>query len=240
MKRNIGLAILAMALLSAPAWAAEEGWSYKITPYLWAMGVDGDIGVGPVVDSVDVNFVDAVQDMEFGGMLSAEADYGPWSILGDVAYLQLKEDEDTVVGEFEAKLKQWLVQGAAAYSVVKTDQTILDLGLGGRYLSLDTTLNTPANTADREASEGWADPIIVVRVRQMFTEKFYGVLYGDIGGFGVSADLTWQLMAAAGYACTDWCSLLLGYRYLDYDYEDDAFSFDAAESGLVLGVQFSL
>ena len=66
------------------------------------------------------------------------------------------------------------------------------------------------------------------------------MLYGDIGGFGVSSDLTWQLTAAAGYACTERCSMLLGYRYLDYDYESDDFSFDAVESGLVLGVQFAL
>ena len=238
MKSKIGLAILAMAMMAVPASAAEEGWSFKLTPYLWAMGVDGDIGAGPATAEVDVKFTDAVKDLELGGMLSAEADYGPWSILGDMAYLNIETDEDTRIGEFEVDLKQWLAQGAVAYSVVKNNKTILDLGAGGRYLSLDTTLNTPLNQPDREASEGWADPILVARLRQMFTEKFYGVLYGDIGGFGVSSDLTWQAMVAAGYELTDWCSGLFGYRYLDYDYEDGPFRFDAAESGLALGVQF--
>jgi hypothetical protein len=240
MKRKIGLAMLALAMLVAPAWAAEEGWSFKITPYLWTMGVDGDVGVGPATASVDVDFLDAVKDLEFGGMLSAEADYGPWSILGDVAYLSLEDDEDTRIGEFEVELEQWLVQGAVAYRVVKTETTSLDLGLGGRYLSLDVDLNAPSDQPERSQSEGWADPILVARVRQQITEKFYGVLYGDIGGFGAASDLTWQALAAAGYSCTDWCSLVAGYRALGYDYEEDEFSFDLTEHGIVVGLQFSL
>jgi hypothetical protein len=240
MKKKIGLAMLAMAMLTVPGWAAEEGWSFKLTPYLWTLGVDGDVGIGPVSAPVDVKFTDAVKDLEFGGMLSAEADYGPWSILGDVEYLGLETDKDTHIGEFEVELEQWLLQGAALYSFVENGKTTLDLGLGGRYMSLDVDLNAPSDRPDLSQSKGWADPILVARVSQQFTEKFFGVLYGDIGGFGVSSDSTWQVMATAGYAINDTVSMLFGYRYLDYDYEKDAFSFDAAESGLVLGVQFGL
>lgn len=239
MFRKIGWAALA-AVWAGAVWAgaAEEGWNFKLTPYLWALGVDGEVGAGRAVASVDVDFIDAVEDLELGGMLSAEASYGRWSILGDAAYLRLKDDAGSPLGEFELELEQWLAQGAVTYRFVQAGKTTLDLGAGGRYLNLDTSLNTPLNQPDREASEGWADPILVARLRQMFTEKFYGLLYGDIGGFGVSSDLTWQVMAAAGYEFTDWCSGIFGYRYLDNDYADGPFRFDAAESGLALGVQF--
>ncbi len=41
------LALLATAVMAVPARAATaEGWQFKVTPYLWAMGVDGDIGIG--------------------------------------------------------------------------------------------------------------------------------------------------------------------------------------------------
>ena len=39
--------------------------------------------------------------------------------------------------------------------------------------------------------------------------------YGDIGGFSVSSDLTWQAYAAVGYGF-HWGSLQIGYRHLDY------------------------
>lgn len=240
MKRVFGLAIVAMAMLAAPAWAAEEGWSFKITPYLWAMGVDGDIGVGPASVPVDKSFTDAVQDLEGALMLSAEARKGALGILADGSYLKLSETASTPLGKFEAELQQWLLQGAAVYDVVQAEKTHLDLGAGGRYMSMDATLSTPSGMADHNASEGLIDPILVARLRQQFTEKLSGVLYGDIGGFGVSANLTWQAMAAAGYSLTDWCSLLAGYRAIGCDYEKDEFGFDVTESGIVIGAQFKL
>ena len=233
----VALAVLATAGL---AQAAQEGWQFKITPYLWAMGVDGDIGVGAASVPVDVKFTDAVKDLDLGGMLSTEARNGAWGILADVAYLKLSDEADTRLGEFGAEFEQWMVQGAVVYRMADTGKTTLDLGAGGRYLSMDVTLNTPANTADHEASEGWIDPILVARLRQQFTENFYGVLAGDIGGFGVAPDLTWQVTAAAGYSLTDSISMLAGYRYLDYDYEEDAFQLDMAEHGIVIGLQFAL
>jgi hypothetical protein len=239
MKNGVRM-MAAVALLAAAglAQAAEEGWSFKLTPYLWAMGIDGDVGIGPVSMPVEVKFTDAVEDP--GGLLSAEARYGAWGILADVAYLKLSEEVDTLVGEFGAELDQWMLQGSVVYSVVDTGSTALDLGAGARYLSLDTTLNTPLDTADLNASEGIADPILVARLRQQITENFYGVLYGDIGGFGVAADLTWQAMAAAGYSLTEWCSVLAGHRALGYEYEKDEFSLDVVENGIVIGLQFAL
>lgn len=237
MRMMVAFAMLAMAGMVQ---AAEEGWSFKLTPYLWAMGIDGDIGIGPASVPVDVKFTDAVKDLDLGGMLSAEARNGALGILVDGAYLKLSDEVDTLVGEFGAELDQWMLQGSVIYSVVDTGSTVLDLGAGCRYLSLDATLNTPLDTADLNASEGIADPILVARLRQSITENFYGVLYGDIGGFGVSADLTWQAMAATGYSLTDWCSLLAGYRALGYEYEQDGFSLDVVENGIVIGMQFAL
>jgi hypothetical protein len=204
------------------------------------MGVDGDVGVGPVNVPVDVNFLDAVQHLKFGGMLAAEAQRGPWSVLGDAAYIGLEDDTSTALGKFEVEFEQWIVQGAVTYLVLDAGKTRVDAGLGGRYVSLDTDIGTPLRADDRNASDGWADPLIVARLRQQVAEKWFGVLYGDIGGFGVSSDLTWQLTAAVGYAFNETVSLLLGYRYLDYDYEKDEFIFNAAESGLGVGLQFNL
>lgn len=240
MKRIIGPAIVAMVLWAAPARAEGEGWQFKVTPYLWALGMSGDVGVGPVSVPVDVKFSDAVKDLDFGGMLSAEARNGRWGILVDGTYLKLTADHDTPLGEFEARLKEWTLQGSVLYTVADTGNTVLDLGAGGRYMGIDAKLNTPLNTADLSASEGWVDPILVARLRQQITEKFYGMLYGDIGGFGASSDLTWQALAAAGYSFNETVSLLAGYRALGYDYDQAGFRFDVTESGLVFGLQFSL
>ncbi len=98
---------------------------------------------------MDVKFTDAVKDLDLGGMLSTEARNGAWGLLADGTYLKLSEEADTLVGRFEVEFEQWTLQGSVVYRVVDTGSTVLDLGAGGRYLSMDTTLNTPADTADR-------------------------------------------------------------------------------------------
>jgi len=56
----------------------------------------------------------------------------------------------------------------------------------------------------------------------------------------VESDLTWQVVASAGYSITENVDLLLGYRHLDIDYEDGDFSYDVATSGLGVGVSVAL
>ena len=71
--------------------AAEEGWEFKATPYLWAMGMNGDIDVSLTSVPVDVKFLDAVQDLDLGGMVSMEARHGALGLLADGAYLKLSD-----------------------------------------------------------------------------------------------------------------------------------------------------
>ena len=234
----IGMITVWASVLSAHAQSGD--WQYKLTPYLWTMGMDGDIGVRNATIPVDVKFTDAVKDLDLGGMVAMEAHNGTWGVLVDGSYLNLSDDADTPFGTFRAELEQWIIQGAAIYRVHQDDTITLDVGAGGRLIDFDMDVNVPSDRADLDASEGWVDPMIVARLRMQFAEKCFGVLVGDIGGFGVESDLTWQLTAAAGYSVTETMSVLFGYRYLDYDYDQDGFAYDVATSGLALGVSFDL
>jgi opacity protein-like surface antigen len=241
MKKCMKVLGMIMVLVSSISAQAQDGsWSCKLTPYLWTMGIDGDIGVRNAMIPVDVKFTDAVKDLDVGGMLAMEARNGDWGILLDGSYLNLSDDADTAIGTFRAELEQWIVQGAAIYRIQQNENITLDLGAGVRYVDIDVDVNVPSERADLDASEGWVDPILVARLRMQFAEKCFGMLVGDIGGFGVESDLTWELTAATGYSLSETISLLLGYRYLDYDYEKDDFTYDVATSGIMLGVSFDL
>jgi hypothetical protein len=61
---------------------------------------------------------------------------------------------------------------------------------------------------------------------------------GDIGGFGVSSDLIWQVNAAIGYRFTQSISALVGYRGLGVDYNDGGFLVDTVAHGPVIGLSF--
>ena len=217
--------------------AQEEAWTFKVTPYAWAMGVEGDVGKGNLTAPVDVDFLDAIDDLDLAGMLAVEARKGDWGILADMSYLDLSDDKSTAVGKIDVEVEQWILQAFALYRVKDEGKTTVDVGAGVRSMDMDNDIDIAGR--DASATENWVDPVVVARVRQQFGPNCYGVLAGDIGGFDVASKLTWQITAAAGYSFSETVSMLIGYRYLDYDYDDDIV-FDAETSGLGIGLQFNL
>jgi hypothetical protein len=89
-------------------------------------------------------------------------------------------------------------------------------------------------------TQSWVDPFIGFRGRYNVTEKFYVSGRGDIGGFGIGSDLTWNAVGALGYQWNKRLSTELGYRCLSVDYSDDGFVYDTETSGLFLGLTVKL
>ena len=70
------------------------------------------------------------------------------------------------------------------------------------------------------------------------SEQLYLTSWGMIGGFGVSSDFTWDVMAALGYDVHDKISMIGGYRALGVDYSNGSFLFDVVQHGPILGAVF--
>jgi hypothetical protein len=86
------------------------------------------------------------------------------------------------------------------------------------------------------ADKDWMDPVIGVRAQWNINDKWFLAGKSDIGGFGVGSDLTWTMQGTFGYNFTEKVSAELGYRYLDTDYQDGAFTYDLAEAGFYTGL----
>ena len=84
----------------------------------------------------------------------------------------------------------------------------------------------------------WVDPFIGFRARWNLTEKLFLIGRGDVGGFGVGSDLTWQATAAFGWQLSDSWSMELGYRYMDIDYTDGNFVYDAVQDGIFTSLTY--
>ena len=84
------------------------------------------------------------------------------------------------------------------------------------------------------------DPIVGLRYNYPFNDKWSLQLYGDIGGFGVSSDFTWQGLALIDYQPWKNVAFVAGYRGIGTDYETgsgaDQFTFDATVHGPLIGV----
>ena len=63
------------------------------------------------------------------------------------------------------------------------------------------------------------DPIIIVRSNSAINDKWLLQFRGDVGGFGLVSDFTWQVQANVGYQFSKLVSATIGYRVLDVDYD---------------------
>ena len=66
----------------------------------------------------------------------------------------------------------------------------------------------------------------------------------DIGGFGITSNLTWQLAAYVDFRASDLIAIVGGYRFLGNDYEtgsgNELLHYDVTVSGPALGLTFIL
>jgi hypothetical protein len=101
--------------------------------------------------------------------------------------------------------------------------------------AIDKQLNDRLPT-DASTDKQWVDPIVGLRAQWNLNEHFFLAAYADIGGFGISSQLTWQAQGTLGYNFTKNIFTEVGYRYLHTDYTDGGFTYDMAQSGAFIGL----
>jgi hypothetical protein len=267
MKRNSSLvAVLTVFLFivsgllvrSAVAETQDNGkdnWQFEVTPYLFAAGMDGTVGVGGVSSDIDMSFDDILERLDQAFMLLLSAQKGDWLFSLDGTYINLDEEKvtswqgplgNTNTAQLNADLTQQIYAFSAGRRVLKQKTKVDVLGVL-RYTSLDTILKLALTTGadllpdgSREVvmNESWWDAAIAARVIAPFADKWNVVAYADIGAG--DSDLTYQLLAGVNWQFGNTFSAKFGYRYFYQDYKTDDFKWDMANEGLYagLGIRF--
>lgn len=208
-----------------------DAWRFEVTPYLWAPGIRGTLGLDSgLAKSADFTTSNVLGDLKSGGMIAAEAHYGKWGVMGDLVSATLQKTgsipvatpygPDTI-GD-KVTLQQTVLTGAATYTVVNGKDAYVDALLGVRAIYATATLsanlnNTPLKeTVSKTTST--VDPIIGAKGRYRIADSsWYIPFYGDIGSGGGTTNLTWQAMAGVGKTFGSLIDLSLTYRALYYD-----------------------
>ena len=101
-----------------------------------------------------------------------------------------------------------------------------EVGAGGRLNNMQTDIDVRRNVIPvgteqiiESVSKTWFDPIIITRLSADIREKWLFQFRGDIGGFGIGSDFTWQVQASAGYRFSKLFQLTAGYRYISVNYD---------------------
>ena len=244
--------LLALTLLAGSPHAqsaaptSAEGSAFTVTPYLWAAGMDGKIGVGGLQPAdIDQNFGDILEKLDIAVMLFLDGRVGRFGAFADIGYLKLSADADPPRGvlfnDLDVDITSFNTSLYGYYRVLAGERASLDALAGGRLWYVRNEIDQQGALLagqQADASETWADPVVGVRGEVELGAGFYLFGLADVGGFGVSSDSTWQAMGALSYRFTDRIIARVGYRYLKVDYDNDGFVYDVKLSGPILGVSF--
>jgi hypothetical protein len=234
------------SLVQAPI---TKTWHYRVEPYMMFPNMNGSTGVAalPLVD-VNASASDIFSKLKMGAMLFLEASNGNWSVNSDLLFMNLEQHAtpSTILnsGKVNAKQLGWELAG------LKRVTPWLEFGIGALLNSLEMDLNISRNqvgggtlSQSGNQSKTWLDPMLIARLNTPANKKFIGQFRGEVGGFGIGSDFSWQVQAIAGYRFSKLFDLTAGYRAigLDYNAGDGAktFVYDMVTFGPMLRFGFS-
>lgn len=224
-------------VVEAPVVEDVNAWKNEVTIYGWFPTISATT---PLPDSGEGMDADDILDklkMVFMGNYSGRND--TWSVFGDVIYMDLGDSKNHTfpngdVAHVSMDLKTLVVQAGAGYNLVNNADGLLDVTAGLRYLDLEVEVNTDLFVnRNASGSKDFTDFFIGVRGYKNINANWYIPYEADVGTGDTK--LSWQLFAGVGYRY-DWGDIKLGYRYLEFDMEDDAPVEDLTVDGAVLGV----
>jgi hypothetical protein len=248
-------AALAALASAAPAFAAEappeaappagdNGWRFDLSPYVWFVGLDGDVAVSSHAPPAHISatFSQLLGDLKFAFMLQGEARHGRFVATGDLMYTDVQTSTHVGVRDPEflnVRLtnKQLTTTLLAGYRVMDSGASSLDLLAGGRIQSLDDRLDLegPVRKLTASGSLTWVDPVVAARLRGPLATHWSYTVYGDVGG---ASGLTWQVLGLVNYRASPRWTVSGGWRHLAIDHHDNDFLFDVAMDGPILGASY--
>ena len=230
--------------------AAKKKGHFLVQPYLMFPNMNGTSGIANLPDaSVDLSASDIFSHLHLGAMLYVEATIDKWAISSDILYMNLKEDVSPGIliasGEVTMKQVGWEVAG------LRKVQPWLEVGAGLRLNNINAELDLNIKqisggtvNSKKNLTQTWVDPVLITRAKLPLSNKFLLQFRGDLGGFGIGSDFTWQIQVDAAYNFSKKFLMALGYRIISVDYNkgsgQERFLYDMNTFGPALKFGFNL
>lgn len=231
------LALLICGLSAGPALAADGGWKFELTPYIWGVGIDGDVTVRGTEVDVDAGFDDLIDNVDLGGSFLAVIQKDRWVNWLQVDYFEISDDEnvDRIGGaEVEVESDTLFLTAATGIQVDgwMKGQTFDILG-GLRYARMDNEL-TISGVGSADRTSDIYDAVLVVRPSFQLSRRWRFNPTLSIGAG--DSDLTYELQPQFQFHFNDTWIARIGYRRLYYDTEGSSGNeFDGSFHGFLLG-----
>ena len=230
------LTLIVLIMFAPGVTTAQEsdGWNFRITPYLWMLGLDGTTTTLGSDVPVEADFGDILDLLNLALMANMEFNNGTWFVVLDTMWADLEAPIETggpIGGKVE--IEQIIIDALVGMNLSEH----FDVYAGARYYDQDITI-VPNMLPEIPLGDDWTDFLLGIRARGEISEKwsFAGKLDAAVTGDSESA---WLAQAMFLRYIGDNMRFDIGYRYYDVDYESGSgltrFKWDVAHSGPVVG-----
>ncbi len=204
----------------------------------------GTVGALGRTVSVDATAGDVLSKFNIGLMGAGELRRNRLVLPLDFMWIKLSDDKvlpiDTAISA-KAKVYQAVLTPKVGYQILDHPKLKVIALAGIRYWYLGTNLSFQPSSLGLSFSRSanLVDGVAGGRITAPLSPKISVTILGDAGGGG--ANLDYQVAALFNYQIKPKWTLQGGWRYLDLDYRgSNQFIYDAAQSGLILGVIYKL
>ena len=182
-KQVAACAGLALSLALNPASGEKmQDWSFEVAPYLWAMGIDGDLDIGRIDYDASASFSDILDQAEYGAQVLLEANRGRWVNFLQIDYGVLQSDDISGpldLANVEIEVTSALATLTSGYRAPLGERHSVDFMLGVRFagfeLDVDNSLLGKSTT-----QEEVFDAILMLRPRIVLSENEESLSLGRI------------------------------------------------------------
>jgi opacity protein-like surface antigen len=220
------IALLAAASFAASAPAAQaqtSAWSFDFGASTVLTSMTGSLTSSEITSPIDLDLAKLSED-QASFTVDFDVWNGDWGLLTGIQLLDYSLSTATEINNVftrelqetigELTVARRLAPGAHVYAGVRTWST-------GVVLQLSEP--TPATL---DGSDSWVDPVVGGHVERAFDEGWFVALDADVGGLGISSNLTWKAVGGVGYRVSSLFSVLAEYSLLAVDYTTDARALD--------------
>lgn len=227
--------------------ANDDKWHLAISPYLWFAGAHGTIGAGNRTASFHATAGEVLSKLNIGLMTAAELRKRRFVAPVDFMWIKLSDDKAFPESPFpgltsvKAKVIESVLTPKAGYRVLNGPKLQTDALVGLRYVHMSQNLSLQPSglLSNYSQSANFVDVLGGARISMALSPKASVIILGDAGGG--QADLDYEVGGFLGYKVKPTILLGAGWRYMDIDYRPSSgFIYDAAQSGLLIGVTIDL
>jgi len=213
-----------------------EPWHMEIRPYLWFASVGGRVTIRGFRSGVHRTFGELFNDQRLAVMGSLEYHNSKYLLYLDGIYLDFDEGDTLPIGKVDLHIVNSYLTCVVGRRWEKPFP--IRIFAGFRYCNARSIAHFEGVRFALYHTKEWFDPIIGASFHIPIRGRWSFDLMGDVGGYGIGSDYTWELMGLFSYAVGKHGSFQVGYRAMETDYFKNGFGLTTASHGPIVGFEF--